>query len=161
MLYTKCRVIFNPLLAIRHLTLKRCCRIGNYKLTWWPTRVLCGRLDGSQPSNSRYVDRKCKRREPLSAVFVSADQALLPCYFDPPTDLFSPRQVLAGGLGLGAGNLGAGFGRLDYLLRDKGQASRFIYVWHGPYKLHMQRLLVGCPNCVDVASVRSRILRDE
>jgi hypothetical protein len=42
------------------------------------------------------------------------------------------KELLAGGLGLGAGNLGVDFWRLDYLLKGKGQASRFIYVWHGP-----------------------------
>ena len=41
-------------------------------------------------------------------------------------------NVLAGGIDLGAGKLGADFGRLNYLLRGKGQASRFIYISPGP-----------------------------
>ena len=47
-------------------------------------------------------------------------------------DVDNLKRVLAEDLGLGAGSLGADFWRLDYLLRGKGQASRFIYVWLGP-----------------------------
>ena len=38
------------------------------------------------------------------------------------------QRVRGGGFDLGAGKLGADSGRLDYLLRGKGHASRFIYI---------------------------------